>query len=234
MNRTVLITGASSGIGEATALALSEHFRIALVARRKDQLIELALKIRGRGGDALAVPDDITAPGAPERAVAQAVAHFGQLDALVNNAGMFETAAVEAITPEHVDRQLALNLRAPMLMVRAALPELRKRPGGWIVNVSSMAADASFATCSVYTATKAGLEAYSRVLREELRAANIRVGVVAPGATDTAAWLEGARSENAQRMCRPEDVAQAIRFVLEAPPSASYDRVVVAPPRGPL
>jgi NADP-dependent 3-hydroxy acid dehydrogenase YdfG len=97
-----------------------------------------------------------------------------------------------------------------------------------------MAADASFATCSVYTATKAGLEAYSRVLREELRAANIRVGVVAPGATDTAAWPEGARAESAQRMCRPEDVAKAIRFVLEAPSSASYDRVVVAPPRGPL
>jgi 3-hydroxy acid dehydrogenase/malonic semialdehyde reductase len=88
--------------------------------------------------------------------------------------------------------------------------------------------------CSVYTATKAGLEAYSRVLREELRGANIRVGVVAPGATDTAAWPEGPRADHAKRMCRPEDVARAIGFMLDAAPSASIDRVIVAPPKGPL
>jgi NADP-dependent 3-hydroxy acid dehydrogenase YdfG len=234
MNRVVLLTGASSGIGAATAVALAEHFRLALVARRRELLTELVQSIRSRGGEAHAIVEDVTAAGGPERIVAAAVRHHGQIDALVNNAGTFATATTESMTPEHVRSLLALDLEAPMLMARAALPELRKRPGGWIVNVSSVAADATFAGCGAYTAAKAGLEAWSRVLREELRQANIRVGVVAPGATDTAAWPEGQRTDHAKRMCRPEDVAQAIRFVLEAPSSASIDRVVVAPPAGPL
>ncbi len=234
MNRVVIITGASSGIGEATALALAERFRMVLVARRKERLVELVLKIRGLGGEALAVTEDVISPGASERIVAASVAHFGGIDALVNNAGAFETAAVSALTPEHVQRMLALNLGAPMLLARAVIPELVKRKGGWIVNVSSMAADASFAGCGAYTASKAGLEGFSRVLREELRSSNVRVGVVAPGATDTAAWPDGARAESAKRMCRPEDVAAAIRFALEAPLSASIDRIVIAPPSGPL
>lgn len=234
MNRVVIITGASSGIGEATALALAERFRMVLVARRKTRLVELALRIRVLGGEALAVDEDVTAVGAPERIVAAAAAHFGGVDALVNNAGAFETSAVPAMTREHVQRMLALNLEAPMLMSQAVIPELAKRRGGWIVNVSSMAADASFAGCGAYTASKAGLEGFSRVLREELRPANVRVSVVAPGATDTAAWPDGPRTEFAKRMCRPEDVAAAIRFALEAPLTASIDRMVVAPPSGPL
>jgi NADP-dependent 3-hydroxy acid dehydrogenase YdfG len=233
MNRVVIITGASSGIGAATALALAEHVRLVLVARRQDRLLELVQRVHALGGQAYAIAADLAGPTAPAQVVEKAVAHFGGVDALVNNAGLFETAAIGAINAEHLERLWRLNVQAPMLLAQAVLPHLRGRHGGWIVNVSSVAADAAFTGCGAYAATKAALEAWSRVLREELRGTNVRVGVVAPGATDTEIWPADSPFDRG-RMCRASDVAAAIRFMLEAPASASIDRVVVAPPGGAL
>ncbi len=229
----VIITGASSGIGEATASALAPDHRLVLVARRGDRLSALVERLRAQGGDALAVVEDVTAPDAAQRIVDQAVLRFGGIDALVNNAGLFETAVTAAITPDHLDRLWRLNVQAPIQLTQAALPQLSKRPSATIVNVSSVAAEVSFTGCGIYSATKAALEAWSRVLREELRTARVRVGVIAPGATATAAWPDGA-AVDVSRMCRPQDVAAAIRFMLVAAPTASIDRLVVAPPAGPL
>ncbi|MBA3709806.1 MAG: SDR family oxidoreductase, partial [Planctomycetes bacterium] len=186
-----IITGASSGIGEETCRSLAGRFRTVLVARRNDRLIALQQSIRGLGGEALAIPEDVTSVGAAQRIVAEAIAHFGGFDAVVNNAGIFEVCATSAITAEHIERLWRLNVLAPMLLTQAALPHLIARRSGTIVNVSSVAAEASFAGCGVYSATKAALESWSRVLREELRATGVRVGVIAPGATATAAWPSG-------------------------------------------
>jgi NADP-dependent 3-hydroxy acid dehydrogenase YdfG len=120
-----------------------------------------------------------------------------------------------------------------VLMAQAALPLLVKRGGGDIVNVSSVAAEASFVGCGVYSATKAALECWSRVFREEVRKHHVRVGVIAPGATDTAVWPAGSAPDT-KRMCKADDVAAAIRFMLQAAPTASVDRLVVAPPTGPF
>ncbi len=233
MNRVVIISGASSGIGAATALALAEHVRLVLVARRRERLDELAARIRAAGGQALAIAIDLTAANAPTEVVAQAVAHYGSLDAVVNNAGVFEAAAIGSISPDHLERLWRLNVAAPMLLTQAALVHLRGRNGGWIINISSTAAEAAYTGCGVYAGTKAALEVWSRTLREELRGTNVRVGVVAPGATDTEVWPADSTFDRA-RMCRAADVAAAVRFMLEAPASASIDRVVVAPPGGPF
>jgi NADP-dependent 3-hydroxy acid dehydrogenase YdfG len=136
MNRVVIISGASSGIGAATALALAEHVRLVLVARRRERLDELAARIRAAGGQALAIAIDLTAANAPTEVVAQAVAHYGSLDAVVNNAGVFETAAIGSISPDHLERLWRLNVAAPMLLTQAALVHLRGRNGGWIINIS--------------------------------------------------------------------------------------------------
>ena len=234
MNRVVLLTGASSGIGAATARLLGASCRLVLVARRKDRLAEVVRSVVEAGGEAHGIVADLAAPGVPAGVVDEAVARCGGIDALVNNAGVFTTAAIGAIGPEHLDELWRINVAAPMLLTQAALPHLRGRRGGRIVNVSSQAADAAFTGCGVYSATKAALEAWSRVLREELRGTNVRVGVVAPGATDTEAWPETAKPADRTRMSRAEDVAQAIRFILDAPATASIDRLLITPPGGPI
>ncbi len=229
---TAFITGASSGIGAATALALAASHRVVLVARRSDRIAELARRIGSAGSEALPISADLAKPEAAVSLVAETIERFGRLDVLINNAGVFEVADTAAITPAHLDRLWKLNVQAPMLLVTAALPHLGGR-GGCIVNVSSVAAESVFTGCGAYAATKAALEAWSRVLREELRHARVRVAVVAPGATDTEVWPAGSTFDRT-RMCRAEDVAEAIRFVVQQPASASIDRLVVTPPGGAL
>lgn len=230
MRRTVLITGASSGIGAATALALSPGWTVVLVARRLDRLNTLAQRITAAGGRAVVIAADLSKPEAPAQVVAQAVAATGGLDALINNAGVFTAAPVDAVDAAHVATMFPLNLRAPMLLASAAIPHLAVR-GGAIINVTSVAADATFSGCAAYAATKAGLEAWSRVAREELRSRRIRVGVIVPGATDSEVWPAETTFDRS-RMCRAEDIAGAIKLMLDAPATASIDRLVVTPPGG--
>ncbi len=227
---TVLITGATSGIGAATARALAPDFRLVLVGRRTARLAELVHEF---GGAAWGITADLTGDGVPRKVIDEAIAKTGRLDAVVNNAGMFATAAIGALTPEHVEHQWRLNVLAPMLLTQAALPHLRGARGGTIINVSSVAAEAAFTGCGAYAASKAALEAWSRCLREELRGTNVRVSVIAPGATDTEIWPESAPYDRT-RMCRSADVAAVIRAAITLPFSASIDRAIVAPPGGPL
>lgn len=225
MERTALITGASSGIGAAVARALAGRFRLILVARRGERLAALAAELAG----ATAVAADLADPASHARVAAAAA---GGLDVLVNNAGAFALADCAVVDAAHLERQLAINLRAPILLTAACLAHLR--PGATIVNVSSQAVEHAFPGCGVYTASKCALEGWSRVLREELRPRRIRVCVVAPGATDTAIWPPQFADADRSRMARPEDVAAAVRLAVEAGPTASVDRIAVAPAGGAL
>jgi uncharacterized oxidoreductase len=232
MTKTVLITGASSGIGAALALALSPAWRAVLVARRADRLAALAAQINQRGGQAVIIPMDLTLPGAPQRAIDETMRLTGRLDALVNNAGIFRVASVSAIDQSHVDLLWQLNVTVPMLCASAAIPFLAKQ-GGSIITISSVAADATFSGCAAYAASKAAMEAWSRVAREELRPQGIRVGVVAPGATDTEVWPVG-QTLDRTRMSPAADVAAAIVAMLSMPTGSSIDRLVVTPSTGAL
>lgn len=227
---TVLITGATSGIGAATARALAIDHRLVLVGRRTERLAALVHEL---GGAAWGITADLTGDSVPRRVIDEAIAKAGRLDAIVNNAGKFSTASIGALTPDHVEQQWRLNVLVPMLLTQAALPHLRGARGGSIINISSVAAEASYTGCGAYAASKAALEAWSRCLREELRGTNVRVTVVAPGATDTEIWPSESTHDRT-RMCRAEDVAQVIRAAIVLPMSASIDRVIVAPPSGPL
>jgi NADP-dependent 3-hydroxy acid dehydrogenase YdfG len=211
-------------------LALAERWNLVLVARRRERLDALAARIVAAGGHAWAVDADLAKPEEAQRVVTDAVKLAGGLDALVNNAGAFTTAPVERVDAAHIADLFPLNLRAPILLAAAAIPHLAQR-GGTIINVTSVAADAAFAGCAVYAASKAGLEAWSRVAREELRSKRIRVGVIAPGATATEVWPADSTFDRS-RMCRPEDIAAAIRLMLEAPAGTSIDRLVVTPAAG--
>jgi uncharacterized oxidoreductase len=137
-DRSILITGAGSGIGRALALQLADHApRLTLVGRRTEPLEEVAAHVRERGGQALVVASDLTSSGAPSAIVAAAEGQFGGIDVLVNNAGNVRAGRLEAAEESDVLAQVALNLTAPILLTRAALPALRRSGDGLVVNVSS-------------------------------------------------------------------------------------------------
>ena len=229
--KTALVTGASSGIGLATARALAmAGWRVLAVARREDRLHALAQET---GDDCHPIILDLTAPDASAVLYDEINRHAGgRLDALINNAGVFATAAPADQDHTHLDALFDINVRAVILTTRACLPALTAAKGT-IVNVSSVAAEATFPGCGIYSASKAVIEVWSRILREELRPVGVRVGIIAPGATATESF-PGNMPVDPARLCRVEDMATTILAMCELPSHASIDRVVVTPAQGAL
>ncbi|MCA9656416.1 MAG: SDR family oxidoreductase [Myxococcales bacterium] len=183
--QTALITGASSGIGEASAWRLArEGARVVLAARGRERLEALAGRMREAGHEAEAVPTDVGDLGALAGLVARAVELGGGLDLLVNNAGVNHRGELERIAPEQLAQIVQVNLAAPIVLTRLALPHLRARRGA-VVNVASLAGRIPVVHEATYSATKFGLRAFTFALAEELREAGVRVTVVSPGPVDT-------------------------------------------------
>jgi C-7 ketoreductase len=181
--RVAIVTGSGSGIGAATARLLAERgLRVALVARRREQLQQVAA---GIGDAALVVPADLAAPEAPANVVRTVTDWAGRLDVVVNNAASFRLTPFEHVTREDFDDQIAVNVRSAFFLVQAALPVLRASPAPVVVNVSSAAAVMYRPTQAVYALTKAALEHLTKQLAAELAPDGIRVNCVRPGPTDT-------------------------------------------------
>ncbi|MDY7228934.1 SDR family oxidoreductase [Hyalangium rubrum] len=184
--RVVLITGASSGIGRAAARAYAaQGAHILLAARREEPLREAALEVEAFGVRALPVRCDITQPEDVERLMREAQAAFGGLDVLINNAGVGLFGPVEAISEEQLRQVFEVNFFALVRVTRAALPLLRQRPGGQIVNVSSVLGHRGLPLLGGYGAAKAAVNALTESLRAELAAERISVLLVSPGFTET-------------------------------------------------
>ncbi len=210
-DRSILLTGAGSGIGRALALQLAEHApRLTLVGRRTEPLEEVAAQVRERGGQALVVPSNLTAPGAPAVVVATAQEQFGGIDVLVNNAGNVRAGRLEAVEESQVLAQVALNLTAPILLTHAALPALRASGDGLVVNISSGIALIGMPFYTTYAATKAGIAHFGEALRRELYGEGVHVLNVFPGATSTPMMeTSKAGAEHGFDYESPEDVAAA-------------------------
>ena len=187
-----LVTGASSGIGEATARRLAEAgASVVLVARRRDRLETLAAEIEQTGGSALAVQADITDRTQAEAAVQQSVERFGRLDILVNNAGLMLLGPVVDADPDEWDRMIAINAQGLLYTTHAALPYLLKaaddgpRQVADIVNISSIAGRVAWNGYGVYNMTKFGVNGFTEALRQEVTKRRVRVGVLEPGGVIT-------------------------------------------------
>jgi short-subunit dehydrogenase len=184
--KVVVVTGASSGIGAAAARAFAaEGGHVVLAARSAPRLERLVSEIAAGGGLALAVPVDVGEPGAPEQLLECAARELGGIDVVVNNAGVNHRGAVEERTGAELAQIVTVNLTAPILLTRAALPYLRRRGAGAIVNVASLAGRVPLPHEATYSATKFGLRAFSFSLAEELAGSGITVAVVSPGPVDT-------------------------------------------------
>jgi NADP-dependent 3-hydroxy acid dehydrogenase YdfG len=231
--QVAIVTGAGRGIGHAVATALArEGATVVLAARTRQQLAATAAAIRESGRAALAIPTDVTQDGAVEAMVEQAIAELGRVDILVTAAGAASFGPVVGTKPADWDPILAVNLRAVMVCCRAVLPVMIRQRRGTIINVASVAAQRPIPGAAVYTATKAGVVGFSRVLAEELRAEGVRVGVLVPGAVDTPLWDTIPNSPDRSRMLRPEDVARAAVLMASLPPGAALEELTLLPQGG--
>jgi NADP-dependent 3-hydroxy acid dehydrogenase YdfG len=237
-----LVTGASSGIGAATARRLAaEGAAVALLARRRDRLAELADGIRADGGTAAVVECDITDQRNAEAAIAQVVTELGRLDTVVNNAGLMLIGPVADAPPQEWQRMLDVNVNGLLHVSRAALPHLVKaaadapRQVADLVNISSTAGRVARPGTAVYNLTKFGVNAFTEALRQELLGRRVRVSVVEPGtvATELTSHIRDGMRQAAQQQTtaiealRPEDIADAVSYIVTRDRRVAVNEVLV-------
>lgn len=193
---TAIVTGASSGIGEATARLLAERgFEVALIARRKERLEALALEIERAGGRAIVIPADLADEGATERAAQSALEALGHIDLLVNNAGYSPGRAIEQITRRELHHIFDVNLFSALQLIGHVTPSMRERGRGRIINIGSIAATIAAPLAIPYAATKIGMHMATDALRLELAPFGIELSLVIPGFVDTDVF-DNAREES--------------------------------------
>jgi len=218
--KVVVITGASSGLGEATARHLSvEGARVALGARRVDRLQALAGELTRGGGKVLAVATDVTRVDQVKALVDAAVQAYGRIDVMINNAGLMPQSLLERLKIDEWDRMVDVNIKGVLYGIAAALPHMKAQKSGHIINVSSVAGHKVRPGGTVYSATKHAVRVISEGLRQEVKPYNIRTTVISPGAVDT---------ELPDAITDP-DVAAAMRKFYDevAIPADSFARAVV-------
>ncbi|NTV62886.1 MAG: SDR family NAD(P)-dependent oxidoreductase [Oscillochloris sp.] len=224
--RTILITGASRGIGRAVALALAgPGVRLALAARSVDALAEVCHAAEALGSQAIRLPGDLTDAPTVERLVASAADQEGRIDILIHSVGAALVRPFEQITPEEWDAALRGQLTSLFLVCRAA--SSRMGAGGLIVNVGSVASRQAFPGWAAYTAAKHGALGFAAAIREELRPRGIRVTSILPAATDTTLWDEIPGEWDRHTMLRPEDVAAAIAALAAYPPHVAVEELTI-------
>lgn len=240
--RVAVITGASSGIGEATAKRLAASgAKVALLARRADRLERLVAEI---GGTALALPLDVTDAAAVRVAAERVAAELGTVDVLFNNAGVMLPSPVDELRFDQWQQQIDLNVAGLMNVIGAFVPQLLKSAADKgvadLINTSSIAAQNIFPNFAVYSGTKAFVTHMSRTLRAELGAKNVRVSTVEPGIVETELqghvtdadaleWLDGTREQI--DWLAPDDVAEAINFLVTQPARVNLQQLTIMPTR---
>jgi NADP-dependent 3-hydroxy acid dehydrogenase YdfG len=237
-----LVTGASSGIGSATARALAgEGAAVALVARRRDRLEEVAETITAAGGEARVVEADLTDASQATAAVTRAVDQLGRLDIVVNNAGVLYVGSVADAPPGEWERMIAINVDGVLNVVRAALPHLvtaasqPPRHVADLVNISSTAGRVARPGNAVYALTKFGVNALSESLRQEQLTNRVRVSVVEPGTVDTELGShtreelrEGiAQMTEGMQLLRPDDIAEAITYIVTRSRRVAVNEILI-------
>jgi len=239
-----LVTGASSGIGEATARALAElGAAVAVAARRKDRLDDLVHQIEDKGGRALALETDVTDKSQADAAVDRTVAELGRLDTVVNNAGVMLLGPIEHAPVEEWERMVHLNLLGVLYVARAALPHLLTaaqqppREVADLVNISSVAGRVARSGSGVYNLTKWGVGAFTESMRQEFTRRHLRVSVVEPGAVKTElathvrseVWEQLGNVFTNTELMEAEDIAEAIAFIVTRPRRVAVNEILIRP-----
>ena len=238
VDKVVVITGASSGLGESTARLLAANgAKVVLGARRKDRIDAVVKEITAKGGSALGFKTDVTKRVEVEALVKGATENHGRIDVIVNNSGIMPIAPMAALKVEEWDRMIDVNIKGLLYGVAAVLPVMQKQKQGHIINIASVAGFKVFAPGGVvYSATKFAVRAVTEGLRMEVKADNIRCTIISPGAVATE-LTESSSEEAIRKNLRefykiaipPDSIARAIAYAIEQPAEVEIDEVVIRP-----
>ena len=238
--RVAAVTGASSGIGEATALMLAQAgCAVALGARRKDRLDALAERIEAAGGRAIAIECDVADEASAHAFVARSVEELGRLDIVINNAGVMLLGPIEGTNTDEWRQMVEVNVLGLLYVTQAAIPHLREGGNGHFVNISSVAGRSATAGAGVYNATKWGVTGFSEALRQEVAHSKIRVTCIEPGFVATELQSHNKNPVIVQvldkmmddigEVLEAEDIASAILHAVTAPPRVNVNEVLIRP-----
>ena len=237
-DKVVVITGASSGLGESTARLLAANgAKVVLGARRKDRIDTVVKDITAKGGSALGFKTDVTKRVEVEALVKGAAEKHGRIDVIVNNSGIMPIAPMAALKVDEWDRMIDVNIKGLLYGVAAVLPVMQKQKQGHIINIASVAGFKVFAPGGVvYSATKFAVRALTEGLRMEVKADNIRCTIISPGAVATE-LTESSSEEAIRKNLRefykiaipPDSIARAIAYAIEQPAEVEIDEVVIRP-----
>lgn len=238
-DRVALVTGASSGIGEATAEALAaEGASLALAARREDELTDLADRLASEGVETLVVPTDVTDEGQVENMIETTTEELGRLDIIINNAGVMLLEPVIEADRANFRQMVEVNLLGLMNATHAALPIMEDQGTGHIVNISSVAGRQASASGSGYNATKFGVNGFTEALRQEVNNDGIRTTLIEPGIVDTE-LQDHIPDDDAQQSVEEwveemapltgEDIARSIRYAVTQPQHVSVNELLIRP-----
>ncbi len=238
--KVVVITGASSGLGEATARLLSEQgATVVLGARRADRIEALAAELNGNGGHALAVATDVTDRGQVKALVDAAARAYGRVDVMINNAGLMPHSPLERLKVGDWEQTIDVNLKGVLYGIAAALPYMQEQRAGHFINVSSVAGHKVSPAGAVYAATKHAVRALSEGLRQEVKAYNIRTTVISPGAVATElpdsiteADVSQGIHEFYETIAIPADsFARMVAFAVSQPEDVDVNEILYRPTR---
>jgi 3-oxoacyl-[acyl-carrier protein] reductase len=232
--KVAVVTGSTKGIGYAIAAALVRAgANVTVSARNQLEVTEATARLNGlEQGRALGVPCDVQSLDQVDELISRTVAEFGGLDVLVNNAGVGSFAPISELGVEQWDRIIRTNLSGVFYCCRAAIPELRKRGGGWIINIASLAGKNAMPGGTAYNASKFGLVGFSEALMLDVRYDNIRVSYLMPGSVSTH-FNDHTPSEADAWKIQPEDIAQVVLDLLASPSRTMASRVELRPSRPP-
>lgn len=240
-DKVVIITGASSGLGEATARRLAKGgAKVMLAARREDRLVALRDAIVEQGGDAIYKVTDVT-DREQMQALAQATLDaYDRIDVLVNNAGLMPLSPLDKLKVDEWDTMIDVNIRGVLYGIAAVLPTMRKQHAGHIINLSSVAGHKVFPSSAVYSATKYAVKAISEGLRQEgngeIRSTNISPGAVATELPSTISDTDTAKNvdELYDMAIDPDAIARAVAFAIEQPADVDVNELIIRPSKQPL
>jgi 3-oxoacyl-[acyl-carrier protein] reductase len=231
--RVALVTGAGRGIGKAVSVSLAKAgCRVVLAARTREQIEAVQKEILSQGGEALAIPTDLTVDEDIQRLVEASQSKWGVVDILINNAGWGKRAPVVGASLTDWDQTFRLNLRAPMVLAKALLPNMIAKREGAVINIGSVSGKTGEANGAAYSASKFGLIGFTESLYEEVREHGIKVAVILPGFVDTP-LIPPNRQLERSKMIQADDIAQTVLFVLTSPATCCPVEITVRPQRTP-